>query len=60
MAPFDSSHTTFNSSAIVNIALSCNVFELFDVAVLEVTQDISKGYWYHSKAWVQFPNRLPL
>jgi len=31
MAPFDRSHTTFYWSAIVNIALSCTVFELFDV-----------------------------
>jgi len=31
MAPFDKSHTTFYLSAIVNIALSDTVFELFDV-----------------------------
>jgi len=31
MAPFDRSHTTFYWSAIVNIALSCTVFELSDV-----------------------------
>jgi len=31
MAPFDRSHTTFYWSAIVNIALSGTVFELFDV-----------------------------
>jgi len=31
MAPFDRSHTTFYWSAIVNIALSCTIFELFDV-----------------------------
>jgi len=31
MVPFDKSHTTFYWSAIVNIALSCTVFELFDV-----------------------------
>jgi len=30
-APFDRSHMTFYWSAIVNIALSCTVFELFDV-----------------------------
>ena len=30
MAPFDRSHTTFYWSAIVNIALSCTVFELSD------------------------------
>jgi len=31
MAPFDRSYTTFYWSAIVNIALSGTVFELFDV-----------------------------
>ena len=31
MALFDRSHTTFYWSAIVNIALSVTVFELFDV-----------------------------
>jgi len=31
MTPFDRSYTTFYWSAIVNIALSCTVFELFDV-----------------------------
>ena len=31
MAPFDRSYTTFYWSAILNIALSCTVFELFDV-----------------------------
>jgi len=31
MAPFDTLYTTFYWSAIVNIAYSCTVFELFDV-----------------------------
>ena len=31
MAPFDRSRTTFYWSATVNTALSCTVFELFDV-----------------------------
>ena len=31
MAPFDRPYTTFYWSAIVNIPLSCAVFELFDV-----------------------------
>jgi len=31
MAPFDRPHTTFYWTAIVNIALSCTIFELFDV-----------------------------
>ena len=30
MAPFDRPHATFYWLAIVNIALSCTVFELFD------------------------------
>ena len=31
IAPFDRPCTTFYSSAIVNIALSCTIFEFFDV-----------------------------
>jgi len=31
MAPFDRPHATFYWSAIVNIALSCTIFALFDV-----------------------------
>jgi len=31
MAPFDRPYATFYSLVIVNIALSCNIFELFDV-----------------------------
>ena len=31
MAPFDISYATFYWSAIVNIALSCAIFELYDV-----------------------------
>jgi len=31
MAPFDRTHATFYWSAIVSIALSCTIFELFDV-----------------------------
>jgi len=31
MAPFDISCTTFYWSSIVSIALSCTIFELFDV-----------------------------
>jgi len=31
MAPFDIPHATFFWSAIVNIALSCTIFDLFDV-----------------------------
>ena len=31
MAPFDRPYVTFYSSAIVNIALSCTIFEFFDI-----------------------------
>jgi len=31
MAPFDRPYATFYWSAIVNIALSCTIFELFDI-----------------------------
>ena len=31
MAPFDRPHATFYWSAIINIAISCTIFELFDV-----------------------------
>jgi len=31
MAPFDGPHATFYWSAIVNIALSCTIFKLFDI-----------------------------
>jgi len=31
MAPFHRSYTTFYWSAIVNIALRCTIFELYDV-----------------------------
>jgi len=31
VAPFDRPYATFYRSAIVNIALSCTIFELFDV-----------------------------
>jgi len=31
MAPFDRPYTTFYWSAMVNIALSCTIFELFDI-----------------------------
>jgi len=31
MAPFDTPHATFCWSAIVNVALFCTIFELFDV-----------------------------
>jgi len=43
------------------IALSCTVLALDNIVTLkcglEVTQDHSN--WYHAKAWVRFPIRLP-
>jgi len=57
-------YTTFYWSAIVNMALSCTVFSYLTLnntvtlkSGLQVTQDHSN--WYHSKAWVWFPIRLP-
>jgi len=58
-------YTTFYWSAIVNVALPCNfLFSYLTLnnivslkSGLEVTQDHSN--WYHSKAWVRFPFRLP-
>ena len=53
MSPFDSYHTTFYWSAIVN--LSCTVFEL-----VTLNNSHSRSLkLYHSKAWVRFPIRLP-
>jgi len=60
MEQFGRPYTTFYWSASTNIALSCTVFELFDVTLksgLEVTQ--SHSNWYHLKAWMQFPIWLP-
>ena len=31
MAPFNRPHATFYGSSIVNIALTCTIFELFDI-----------------------------
>ena len=64
MVPIDRTYMIFYWSVIAIIALSCTVFELFDVdnivtlkSGLEVTQGHSN--WYHLKAWVRFPVRLP-
>ena len=50
-APFDRSYTTFYWSAIVNIALSCTVFELFDVEYC----DLEIGVRGHSKSFIPVP-----
>ena len=34
MAPFDKPYATFYWSAIVNVALSCTIFELFVVVII--------------------------
>ena len=36
MAPFHRQYTTFYWSAIANIALSCTIFELFDVVLVYI------------------------
>jgi len=64
MAPFDRLYTTFYWSAIVIIALSATFLSyltLNDIMTLKSGLEITQGHlkWYHSKAWVQFPIRLP-
>ena len=48
MAPFDRSCETFYWSAIVNIALSCTIFELFDVlnniVTLKSGLEVTRGH----------------
>ena len=54
MAPFDTgrSHTTFYWSAIVNIALSCTVFELFYVEQYRDLEILVRG---HSRSFKLVP-----
>ena len=47
MAPFDRPYATFCWSAIVNIALSCAIFELFDV---EYDHDLEMWVIGHSRS----------
>ena len=47
MAPFDRQYATFYWSAIVNIALSCTIFDLFDVE-----------YYRNLEIWVRGDSRL--
>jgi len=47
MAPFDRLYATFYWSATVNIALSCTIFELFDV---EYYLDLEIGVRGHSRS----------
>ena len=55
MALFDRSHATFQWSAIVNIALSCTVFNhltLNNTVTLKSGLEVTQGHssWYHSIA----------
>ena len=65
IAPFDRPHTTFYSSAIVIIALSCTVFysylTLNNIMTLKSGLEVTQGHSnrYRSKAWVRFPILLP-
>jgi len=66
MAPFDRPYTTFHWSALVYIYISLcgTVFELLDVGnivTLKSGLEVTEGHsnWYHSKARVRFPARLP-
>ena len=51
-APFDRPHTTFYSSSVVIIALSCTVFELFDV---EWYGDLEIWVRGHSRSFKMIP-----
>ena len=52
MAPLDRSYTTYYWSAIVSIALSCTIFELFDVKYYRDLEIWVKG---HSKSLIIVP-----
>ena len=47
MAPFDRPYATFYWSAIVNIALSCTIFELFElnnIVTLKSGLEVTRGH----------------
>ena len=44
MAPFDRPYVTFYWSAVVNIALSCTIFDLFDVEYYRDLEMWVRGY----------------
>ena len=50
MAPFDRPYATFYSSATVNIALSCTIFEFFDVEEMTLTNDLEIWVRGHSRS----------
>jgi len=53
-------HMTFYWAAIGSIVVCCTIFKLFDVNNHNLAK-VTEGHfnWYHSKAWVWFPIRLP-
>ena len=61
MAPFDRSYTTFYWSATVSIAVCCITFSSYMTFNNRDREKVTEGHsnWYHSKAWVRFPIRLP-
>ena len=63
MVPFESLGMVSYLSAIVTVALSCTVFELFQLnktVTLRSGLEVIQGHliWYHLKDWVRFPIRL--
>ena len=65
MAPIDRSYTTLYWSAIVSIALSCTIFEMFDVqniVTLKTRLGVIEGHlkWHHSVDRIRVPIRLSL
>jgi len=64
MAPFNRAYTTFYWSTIVNIAVLVpflSYLTLNNIVTLKSGLEVTQGHskWYHSKAWVRFPIRLP-
>jgi len=59
MAPFDRSYKTFYWSAIVSMYVV--PFSSYLTLNNRDLEKITEGHlnWYHSKAWVRFPIRLP-
>jgi len=65
MTPLNRPYTTFYQSAVVTIALSCTIFELFDVQnimTLKSRLGIIEGYWklHHLIDRIRVPIRLRL
>ena len=60
VAPFDRSYTPFYWSAIVSIAVCCTISSYLTLINRDL-QKVTEGHsnWYHLKAWVRFPIRLP-